>query len=120
MRIAVSLIAGFLIMAPDAAHAQQPTTLLAAPPRFESWQPVGMPSARISATVDRRAAAGRPRGRNALIGAAIGTVAGLGFCTVISNLANDPGTGFSTCTLKGYLLTGGVGFGLGLLVGLTV
>ncbi|MBA2460125.1 MAG: hypothetical protein H0V43_14375 [Gemmatimonadales bacterium] len=71
-------------------------------------------------TVVRGATAGRPRGRHALIGAAIGTVAGLAFCTVFSNLANDPGTGFSTCTLKGYLLTGGVGFGLGLLVGLSV
>jgi hypothetical protein len=42
------------------------------------------------------------------------------FCTVVSNLANDRGTGFSTGTAKGYLLTGGVGLALGLLVGLGV
>ncbi|MBA3258053.1 MAG: hypothetical protein H0T68_01135 [Gemmatimonadales bacterium] len=118
MRIAISVIAaGFLILAPDSAHPQHPTTLLAAPPRFESWKPEGMPSNRISATIGRPAAA-RPRGRNALIGAAIGTVAGLAFCTVVSNIANDPGTGFSTCTRDGYLLTGGVGLTLGLVIGL--
>jgi len=118
MRIAISLVAtGFLIIAPGPAHSQHPTTLLAAPPRFESWNPVGTPSERISATVARQAAAGRPRGRNAVIGAVIGTVAGLAFCTVVSNIAKDPGSGFSTCTRDGYLLSGGVGLALGLAIG---
>jgi hypothetical protein len=54
---------------------------------------------------------------NALLGAAIGAAAGIVTCTVISNIAKDPGTGFSTCTWKGYLLLGGTGAGLGGLVG---
>jgi hypothetical protein len=63
--------------------------------------------------------AGEPshRVRNAVIGAAIGGAAGLITCTVISNIAKDPGTGFSTCTWKGYLLLGGSGAGLGALIG---
>jgi hypothetical protein len=48
------------------------------------------------------------RGRNALIGGLVGAATGIGVCTAISNLVNDPGTGFSTCDAKAYL-----GFGLG-------
>ena len=55
--------------------------------------------------------------RNALIGGVIGGVAGVVTCTAISNATNDPGTGFSTCTTKGYLLFGLGGFGLGALIG---
>ena len=54
---------------------------------------------------------------NALLGAAIGGAAGIITCTVISNIAKDAGTGFSTCTWKGYLLLGGSGAGLGALIG---
>lgn len=57
------------------------------------------------------------RGRNIVLGAVLGGVAGLATCTVISNLANDAGTGFSTCTAKGYLLLGGGGAAVGALVG---
>ncbi len=59
-------------------------------------------------------------GRRVLIGGAIGAVAGVAVCTVISNIAKDPGTGFSTCTTKGYVgfAVGGfaVGAGLGAIV----
>lgn len=48
-----------------------------------------------------------------LIGAATGVVA----CTAISNLAKDRGTGFSTCTTKGYLGFAVGGFALGAIVG---
>jgi hypothetical protein len=48
------------------------------------------------------------RGRHALIGGLIGGVAGIVVCTTISNIANDDGTGFSTCDTKAY-----IGFGLG-------
>ncbi len=121
MRIGVSLIAlGFLTTAPGPAHPQQPTSIVATPLRFESWEPVGPPSARVNPAIDRQEAAGRRTGRNAVLGATIGTVAGLAFCTVVSNIANDPGTGFSTCTRDGYLLTGGVGLALGLAIGLIV
>jgi hypothetical protein len=48
------------------------------------------------------------RAGHAVVGGLIGGAAGLLTCTVISNLVNDPGTGFSTCTRSGYL-----GFGLG-------
>jgi hypothetical protein len=57
------------------------------------------------------------RGRRALIGGAIGAVAGLAVCTVISNLTDERVRGFSTCTWKGYLLTGGIGFGVGFAAG---
>lgn len=57
------------------------------------------------------------RVRNAVIGAAIGGAAGVITCTVISNIAKDAGSGFSTCTWKGYLLLGGSGAGLGALIG---
>jgi len=57
------------------------------------------------------------RGRNAILGGLIGAVTGLIACTVISNIANDPGTGFSTCTSKGYLMLGLGGGGLGALIG---
>ncbi len=58
--------------------------------------------------------------RNTLIGGAIGGVLGLAACTVISNLAKDPGTGFSTCTTRGYLLFGLSGAALGAGVGALV
>ncbi len=58
------------------------------------------------------------RVRHALIGALIGGAAGVVTCTVISNLVKDEGTGFSTCTTKGYLLLGGSGAGLGAVLGL--
>ena len=63
--------------------------------------------------------AGAPWIRHALIGSAIGAAAGVAFCTAVSNLTNE-GTGFSTCTRDGYLLTGGIGFALGALVGLVI
>lgn len=55
-----------------------------------------------------------------MIGALIGGAAGIVTCTVISNWVKDSGTGFSTCTWKGYLLLGGSGAGLGALIGALV
>jgi hypothetical protein len=63
------------------------------------------------------AAAGSHRGRNAVLGALIGGVAGVVTCTVISNAIKDSGSGFTTCTGDGYLLFGLGGAGLGALVG---
>ena len=58
------------------------------------------------------------RVRHALIGGAIGAVAGLAVCTAISNIADDAAVDrFTTCTAKGYLLTGSIGFATGFLVG---
>ena len=57
------------------------------------------------------------RARNALIGGLIGSAAGIVTCTVISNIAKDPGTGFSTCTRKGYFIMGLGGAGVGALIG---
>jgi hypothetical protein len=115
------LFFGFLILAgPPEVAAQRPVSVASRPPGFESWQleaPLGL------ATPSRLPAARfeiRRRGRHALIGAAIGTVAGLGVCTLISNIVADDGAGVSTCTTKGYLLFGGVGFALGFAVGLSV
>jgi len=57
------------------------------------------------------------RARNAVVGGLIGGVTGIVACTVISNIAKDPGTGFSTCTTKGYLAFGLGGAGLGAVIG---
>lgn len=48
------------------------------------------------------------RVRRGLIGALIGAAAGLLTCTAISNLVKDSGTGFTSCTDRGY-----TEFGLG-------
>lgn len=51
----------------------------------------------------------------ALVGAFIGAAAGLVVCTAISNLSKDRGTGFTTCTSKGYVqfALGGIAIGFG-------
>ena len=106
-----------LLLLPSAAAAQQPGPGAAPVRIFESWEPAGM----ARAAAHRPALVIEPKDRvgNALLGGAIGTVAGVAFCTAFSNLVNE-GTGFSTCTTRGYLLTGGVGLALGLLVGLAL
>jgi len=81
------------------AGFRQPTTTETPPPSMPA--PTG-PSHRV---------------RDSLIGAGVGAVAGVVTCTIISNIAKDPGTGFSTCTTKGYLLLGLGGAGLGGLIG---
>jgi hypothetical protein len=114
------MIGGLLIAGTAPAHSQNPTPLPASRPlRFQSWTPLAPATLPIPSTA-RPAALHRQRGRNALIGGVIGATAGLAVCTVISNLVNDDGAGFSTCTRKGYLLFGGVGFALGLVVGFSV
>lgn len=77
--------------------------------------PVPAPTAPIRITMT--AGESTHRVRNSVIGAAIGGAAGVVTCTVISNIAKDAGSGFSTCTWKGYLLLGGSGAGLGALIG---
>ena len=55
---------------------------------------------------------------NAFIGGVIGAAAGAVLCTAISNIADDAAVDrFTTCTSKGYLVFGGIGFGAGFLVG---
>ncbi|MGE0351779.1 MAG: hypothetical protein AB7I33_06355 [Gemmatimonadales bacterium] len=61
--------------------------------------------------------AGKDRGTNAAIGGIIGLVAGLGVCTLISNLQNESTTGISTCTSKGYAIFGAGGLVLGAVIG---
>ncbi len=98
------------------ARAQYPASIPQRQAAFASWQP-----AEIAAPADgpsyQSATAISRRGRRALIGGAIGAGAGIAVCTVISNLTDDGAGGFSTCTWKGYLLTGGIGFGVGFAAG---
>lgn len=117
--LVVLLIACLLL--PSSMRAQQAGPALAAEGPFEAWQPATLsePVAPRGGPLSPVGEGSKDRFRNALLGGAIGTGAGLVFCTIVSNLVNE-GTGFSTCTAKGYLLTGGVGFGLGFLVGLGV
>ena len=105
--------------------------LIAAPPLVEAQvrsEPVALTRS-IFATPDaqttpitgraiRMPEASPHRLGNALIGGVIGAAAGAVVCTAISNIADDSAVDrFTTCTTKGYLLTGGIGFGAGFLVG---
>jgi len=115
------MIGGLLIGGAAPANSQDSTPLPATRPlRFQSWTPLAPPAGLPGPSTVQTVALERQRARNALIGGAIGAVAGLAACTVISNLVNDDGTGFSTCTRNGYLLFGGVGFALGVVVGFSV
>lgn len=99
------------------AEAQQVASLVQQPPVFASWRPAASTGGVAPLASLRTTVAPRQRTRNALIGGAIGTVAGLAVCTAISNMIDEGAAGFSTCTWKGYLLTGGVGLGVGFAVG---
>jgi hypothetical protein len=109
-----------LLLLPPAAAAQQAGPVVAPAATFASWTPAEPAGYAIRRPVLDVARESRDRAGNAVLGGVIGAAAGVAFCTVVSNIAKDEGTGFSTCTTKGYLLTGGVGFALGFLVGLTV
>jgi hypothetical protein len=106
-----------LVLAGPRAEGQQIGSLTNPPPSFESWRPT-VPAARPTPLLIPTIRSDfTRRDRNALIGGAIGTVAGLAFCTVVSNMTTDPAAGFSTCTTKGYLVSGSIGLMLGLLIG---
>jgi hypothetical protein len=109
-----------LLLLPPAAAAQQVGPVVTPAATFESWTPAQPAGYAARGPVLDVALESRDRTGNALLGGVIGAAAGVAFCTVVSNIVKDEGTGFSTCTTKGYLLTGGVGFALGFLVGLTV
>ena len=109
-----------LLLLPPAAAAQQVGPVVTPAATFESWAPGEPGGYALPGPVLDVALESKDRTGNALLGGVIGAAAGVAFCTIVSNIAKDEGTGFSTCTTKGYLLTGGVGFALGFLVGLTV
>lgn len=110
------LILSALLLGNTPAPAQQVVSLARQPARFATRH-LNTSAMRIVpiASIETVASPSR-RTRNGLIGGAIGAVGGLAVCTVISNIVND-GTGFSTCTWNGYVLTGAIGFGVGFAVG---
>jgi hypothetical protein len=115
-RLTFFLILCALLAGNTAAPAQQVVSLARQPAVFATLRLTTSASRIVPITsIETAAPAGR-RTRNGLIGGAIGAVGGLAVCTVISNLVND-GTGFSTCTWNGYVLTGAIGFGVGFAVG---
>jgi hypothetical protein len=87
---------------------------------FVSWEPAAFADQAPPVVLLGVSSRSKDRVGNALLGGTIGAVAGVAFCTVVSNIVKDEGTGFSTCTTSGYLLTGGIGFGLGFIVGWSV
>jgi hypothetical protein len=109
---------GFLLALAGPLRGQspgQPAAVLAA--RFESWRP-GPPSEASVSLGLRLAPAPRHRGRNALLGGAIGAAAGVLLCTAVSTIADDSADGgVSFCPLDSYLLIGGAGFALGFAIG---
>ena len=100
---------------PAGAQGPAPTPQLES--GFTSWRPPELAQAGDRWSGHRSGAGITRRGRRALVGGAIGAVAGLAVCTVISNMTDEGAKGFSTCTWKGYLLTGGIGFGVGFAAG---
>ena len=112
------LIAGLVLVTAVPSQAQVPRPLPANPPvQFESWQPA-MPINGINPAIGQFAALSRDRKRHALIGGAIGALAGVAFCTVVSTLADDSADGgLSTCPLDSYLLFAAGGFALGFTIG---
>jgi hypothetical protein len=104
-----------LLVVPAAVTAQGPRSSVLLDHGFASWE---QPSASIRPGAVQVPAASPHRVRNALIGGVVGAAAGVAACTVFSNIADDAAADrFTTCTAKGYLLTGGIGFGAGFLVG---
>ena len=105
----VLLIIPMIIAKPVAA--QMSVRLVPDQPVFLQDFPGGAVSSGWLSPTDRSDLLAAPRNhrvRNAVIGGLIGAATGVVTCTVISNLANDPGTGTSTCDTKAY-----VGFALG-------
>ena len=113
-----SLVLLVLLVLPSVALAQGPRAAPAWSGRAVTWGAWDSTAAQIAPEAVAMPAPSPHRLRNALIGGAIGTAAGLVVCTAISNITDDAGADrFTTCTAKGYLLTGGVGFGAGFLIG---
>ena len=73
--------------------------------------------ASLNARLRLEPAPARAKTGHVLAGGLIGAATGVVACTAISNLAKDRGTGFSTCTTKGYLGFAVGGFALGAIVG---
>ena len=114
----VHLVVGLLLLA-GPAHAQDPLPLPASVPlRFESWQPTSPNTERTRLTGERFVATEKNRKRQALIGGAIGAVAGFVFCTTIATLVDDSAdSGVSFCPLDTTLLIVGGGFAVGAAIG---
>lgn len=112
-----SLVLLALVVLPSISLAQGPRAAPVLSGRAAAWES----EATVAPIAPEAVALPAPsphRFRNALIGGALGAAAGLLVCTAISNIADDAAVNrFTTCTTKGYLLTGGVGFGAGFLVG---
>jgi hypothetical protein len=110
------LVTCLLAGAMKQTHAQQP--LVVAPAGFESWRPAPEAASVNNGIVLRLESARKNRTRQAVLGGAIGTAAGLIGCTVISTLANDSADGgLSLCPLDSYLLIGGAGLVVGAAIG---
>jgi hypothetical protein len=117
-----ALLAGLVFATAGAVQAQRPQPLLAAAAtRFEAWQPTTWSEDAIAPSAGRLVATSPDRRRHALIGGAIGAVAGVAVCTAISTLVDDSADGgLSACPLDTYLLFGAAGFGLGFAIGWVV
>ncbi len=110
-RCAGRVLLTILMITANPAVAQMSVRLVPDRPVFLQDLTGGGVSGGSPSLTDRSSLLAAPRNhrvRNAVIGGLIGAATGVITCTVISNLANDPGTGTSTCDTKAY-----VGFALG-------
>lgn len=116
-----AVLLALLLLLASRASAQGPRTLLTSIDRVRvSWaadsvtEPIAPAAIRVGAERSHRI-------RNALIGGVIGAAAGAVVCTVISTIADDSASPrISTCTWKGYLLLGSIGFAAGFGIGLAI
>ncbi len=115
----VALLLSAFVMSGQVVAQQAATPISAFEPLFTATQPSGgsLSDPRFLNDLALEGATPTHRGRHALIGGLIGAAAGVITCTVISNIANDPGTGFSTCDATAYLGFGLGGFAVGALIG---
>lgn len=111
------LVATTVLSGTVPAQAQHAAPIPHQPAAFAAWRPSALAAEAGPSSPYGAGTAISRKGRRALIGGAIGAVAGLAVCTVISNMTDEGAAGFSTCTWKGYLLTGGIGFGVGFAAG---
>ena len=117
--VVVALLMSAFVMSGQVAAQQAATPIPAFEPFFTATQPSGGILSDSQPPNDMVLSDATPthRGRHALIGGLIGAAAGVITCTVISNIANDPGTGFSTCDATAYVGFGLGGFAVGALIG---
>jgi hypothetical protein len=112
------LLVALVLTIAGPAPAQQSGPRSAPSRHFQSWRPAFALEAGQEPAFQGVAATSPKRTRRALIGGAIGAAVGIAFSATLCTAADDPGdNGAAFCSFDHYLLTGGIGFALGAIIG---